>query len=234
MAASRARGRWNGRCAGRSGGSPWWPVGVPGGVERGPMIRRSPRRTCRTPFGKDRVPQAVHPVAVGDGAAGQVDGADRESVGRPFGEVRADQRRLRGHGVAPRVEHQRSHWLHAKSYTVRVDSACAAVIASLIRTASSTVRPAGRSGGRVADVRLGSPRTCPEPEQHRRHRAHRGGGVAPASGPLRWPALTRAAEKGAAHVRAALALPVVSMKGAVSGPGSIPVAHGRRPPPRDP
>lgn len=50
-----------------------------------PMIRRRPRRTW--PCIRWRCAMAL---------AGEVDGADRETVGRPFREVRADQRRLRG------------------------------------------------------------------------------------------------------------------------------------------
>lgn len=58
------------------------------------------------PFGQRRVGESPAAMLVGDGTAGEVDAADRESVGGAFGEVGADQGgfgRERGDipGVAP-------------------------------------------------------------------------------------------------------------------------------------
>jgi hypothetical protein len=85
-------------------------------------------------------------MLVGDRTAGEVDTADRASVGGAFGEIGADQRRFGGKrggaaGMAPALP-----LAPAQSYMVRVDSAWAAVMASAIRTASSIRRPTGRWG----------------------------------------------------------------------------------------
>ena len=143
-----------------------------------PMIRRRPRRTCRTPSVRTGSFRPCIPwrYAMAPQARSMVP-TERPPAARSvrYAQISAGSA---GNGGAPRLEHQRSHWLHAKSYTVRVDSACAAVIASLIRTASSTVRPAGRWGGRAADVRAGFTQKLLRREQHRRRRVHCDGGVA--------------------------------------------------------
>lgn len=168
------------------------------------------------PFGEDRVPQALHPVAVRDGAAGEVDGADREAVGRPFSEVRADQRRLRGQrrgaaGGAPALPLAPREVLHgAGRLGVRGGDRLTDPDGLVDGEAGERV---GRSGGRCQG--------WIHPEVVRSENSIFVAGftaaAAPSSWPLPWPSLTRAVEEGAAHPRSAMALAVVSMKGALNG-----------------
>ena len=168
------------------------------------------------PFGEDRVPQAVHPVAVGDGAAGELDGADREAVGGAFGEVRADQRRLRGQrcgaaGGAPALPLAPRELVHgAGRLGMRGGDRLADPDGFVDGEAGEQV---GWSGGK------GQGWLHPEVvrSEHRIFVAGFTAAVAsPSSGPLPWPSLTSAVEEGAAHPRSAMGLAVVSMKGARS------------------
>ena len=140
-------------------------------------------------FGEDRVGESVGGVLVGDGAAGEVDAADREPVGGAFGEVGADQRRLGGQrrgaaGGAPALPLAPRPVVHgAGGLGVGGGDRLGDPDGLLDGEAGGQVRVVGRrtSGAGFIQTLYGRERLVPRPARGRRQRPTLPHGVVPAS-----------------------------------------------------